>query len=485
MPSLKKNVLYQSVYQILVLLAPLVTAPYVSRVLGPEGVGLNSWTFSVAEYFVLVAMLGIANHGARTIARVRGDRERLNREFSDLLFVHVLVSALAVVAYLVFVLAFVEGNRTLFAIQGLWIVAAALDLNWFFSGIEQFGVIVARNTVIKLATIISIFVFVRGPGDLWVYVAILALGALLGQASVWPFVTAHITYRRPVWASAITHIRPLLVLFAPVVAVSFYRITSRVMLGAMTSEAQVGFYANAEKIIGIPLGLIGAFAAVMLPRMSNLVASGNEGDVKRLMSTSFRYVWLVGTALTFGLAGIGLELAPLFFGEDFAATGPLIVGMAVTIPFMAFSSVIRAQCLIPRSLDKKFTASLFCGAIVSVIANLVLIPRLEAVGAVIAIVLAEITVCVVQMISVRDLLPIGQYVRLGAFFLVAGIAMFLSVRGIAAIMESGVAMIVVQIVVGAAVYSTASAVYLWRVKDGVFLEALKRLDRFRGSRTAA
>lgn len=194
----------------------------------------------------------------------------------------------------------------------------------------------------------------------------------------------------------------------------------------------MGFYASAERIIAIPLGLIGAFGAVMLPRMSSLIASGNEGDVKRLMATSFRYVLLLAIALTFGLAGIGLELAPLFFGADFAATGPLIVGMAATIPFIAFSSVILAQCLVPRSLDKKFTASLLCGVVVSVIANFLLIPRWEALGAVVAIVLAEITVCVVQMISVRDLLPIGQYVRLGGFFLAAGVVMFLSVRGVAA-----------------------------------------------------
>ncbi len=476
MPSLKKNVLYQSLYQVLLLLAPLVTAPYVSRVLGPEGVGLYSWTLSIAQYFVLLAMLGITNHGARTIARVRGDREQLNREFSDLLAVHLVISALALVAYVAFVVGFVEQNQVLFAAQGLWIVAAALDLNWFFSGIEQFGLLVVRNTIVKVAMIVAIFTFVRQPEDLWLYVTIFALGTLLGNASVWPFVRTHVTFRRPVWASAVTHIRPLLVLFVPVIAVSIYRIIGRVLLGAMAPEAQVGFYASAERIIAIPLGLIGAFGAVMLPRMSSLIASGNEGDVKRLMATSFRYVLLLAIALTFGLAGIGLELAPLFFGADFAATGPLIVGMAATIPFIAFSSVILAQCLVPRSLDKKFTASLLCGVVVSVIANFLLIPRWEALGAVVAIVLAEITVCVVQMISVRDLLPIGQYVRLGGFFLAAGVVMFLSVRGVAALMDTGVTMIVVQILVGAVVYSTASAAYLWRIKDGAFLSVLARLN---------
>ncbi len=180
MPSLKKNVLYQSLYQVLLLLAPLVTAPYVSRVLGPEGVGLYSWTLSIAQYFVLLAMLGITNHGARTIARVRGDREQLNREFSDLLAVHLVISALALVAYVAFVVGFVEQNQVLFAAQGLWIVAAALDLNWFFSGIEQFGLLVVRNTIVKVAMIVAIFTFVRQPEDLWLYVTIFALGTSWG-----------------------------------------------------------------------------------------------------------------------------------------------------------------------------------------------------------------------------------------------------------------------------------------------------------------
>ena len=362
LPSLRRNIVYQFLYELLIVFIPLFTIPYVSRVLGAENIGLFSYTYAVANYFVLFANLGIKNYGSRTIAMVRNNKEELNRNFSEILSIHIIFSIIVIFVYLVLLFFFVEDNLVIFLIQSIYVFAAVFDINWFFFGIEKFKLTVGRNTLVKILSVFLVLVFVKTQTDLWIYALILALSVFVGQSVVWFALKQYVSWRRPSWANMKQHIRPLFVLFLPILALSLYKYMDKIMLGSISSNVQVGFYENAEKIINVPMSLIMAFGVVLMPRIANMVTSKDKGEVFKLIDMSMEAVMLLAIAISFGLAGISFVLAPIFFGYEFEECGILIMGLAVTVPFMAFANVIRTQYLIPYKEDKIFVVSLFLGA---------------------------------------------------------------------------------------------------------------------------
>ena len=156
--SVKKNLVYNILYQVLILIIPLITTPYISRVIGPEGIGIHSYTYSIVNYFVLFAMLGINNHGNRSIAMVKDNKEELSKTFVSIYSLQIIMSILMIIIYSI-VFIFIENKyRAFFAIQFIYIIATLLDINWFFFGMEEFKLTVIRNSVVKVLSMLSIFI---------------------------------------------------------------------------------------------------------------------------------------------------------------------------------------------------------------------------------------------------------------------------------------------------------------------------------------
>lgn len=472
LPSLRRNIVYQFLYELLIVFIPLFTIPYVSRVLGAENIGLFSYTYAVANYFVLFANLGIKNYGSRTIAMVRNNKEELNRNFSEILSIHIIFSIIVIFVYLVLLFFFVEDNLVIFLIQSIYIFAAVFDINWFFFGIEKFKLTVGRNTLVKILSVFLVLVFVKTQTDLWIYALILALSVFVGQSVVWFALKQYVSWRRPSWANMKQHIRPLFVLFLPILALSLYKYMDKIMLGSISSNVQVGFYENAEKIINVPMSLIMAFGVVLMPRIANMVTSKDKGEVFKLIDMSMEAVMLLAIAISFGLAGISFVLAPIFFGYEFEECGILIMGLAVTLPFMAFANVIRTQYLIPYKEDKIFVVSLFLGAAVNLIVNIILIPYMAARGAVIGTIFAEIIVCIYQSYFVRKKIFIKKYLLNTIPPILIGIVMFVFVFQIGNVMNINIVTLILQLVVGMFIY--AVGVFLLMLKSRTRLMVLLR-----------
>jgi len=473
--SIKKNFAYQGAYQILLIILPFITSPYISRVLGPENTGIFSYSYSVADYFVLFAMLGINNYGNRVIATVRNDRDRLNREFSNIFALHFLLSFLVLAAYYLYVLIFPVKYKSYAMIQSLYILGAMFDINWFFFGIEEFRVTFTRNMIVKVLTVASIFAFVHDKSDLWIYITIMAGGNFISQSMVWLVLRKYVSFVKPRWKELIVHLRPLVILFVPVVAVSLYRVLDKILLWNFSNETQVGFFEYAERVINIPMGLITAFGTVMLPRMSNISAKGDTEQTMQYISTSMFFVMFMAYALSFGLASISKDFAPIFLGKAYEPCGRLIACLAATIPFIAFANVIRTQYLIPQCKDNIYILSVGLGAFVNIVTNLVLIPRFQAFGASIGSLLAEITVCVVQALAVRRELPILQYLKSGLFFLVSGAVMLGAVYFVQSLIPTSITGLLTQIATGAVVYLALSFLYVKFTKNQILISALKKL----------
>ena len=297
MESIRKNFFYQSAYQILTIVLPLLTSPYLARVIGAEGVGIYSYTYAIVNYFVISARLGLHNYGNRCIATVRDDRAKLSQTFCDLYCLHVVVSAVAIIAYIGFIFLYGEEYKKIFIIQGLYLIAQLLDINWFFFGIEKFKITVTRNMFIKLLTVASVFAFVREKQDFIKYIFILAFGSALSESIVWIFVGNYIEFVKPSLRACRKHFFPMAVFFIPSVAVSIYKMMDKIMLGVISNTVQVGLYENSEKIVNICMGFVTALGTVMLPRMTNLMATGRMDESKGAIEKSAKIVLCLSYAM--------------------------------------------------------------------------------------------------------------------------------------------------------------------------------------------
>lgn len=467
MKTLEKNFIYNVAYQLLTIVLPLITAPYIARTLGAESVGVYSYTYSVAQYFLLFAMLGISNHGNRCVAEARDDKDRLSLTFCSIYAIQAIMYILAIAFYVLYLWAFHVDNILVAEIQLIYVASGLLDISWYFFGTEQFKITVTRNTIIKLFTVILMFIFVHKPADLWKYTFIMATGTFISQAYLWKYIPKQIELRRVSFSDMKKHIEPIIILFIPVIAYSIYKLMDKIMLGNMTTYTQVGYYENAGKIINIPMGVITALGTVMLPRMSNMIAKGESQKAKDYIRISIKLVTLIGAAIAFGLIGISSVLVPVYFGKDYQPCVSLINFLAVTVFFISWANVVRTQFLIPMHYDRIYVKSMIAGAIANFIINWILIPKFQGNGAAIGTIAAEFTVMLTQMVMIRKKLQIFHYCRETVPYLLIGIVMQIIVREYGNLMGESVYTLVTQILIGGLIYCIGCTLYFLISKDEI------------------
>lgn len=472
--SIKNNFLYQMSYQVLAMILPLITSPYIARVIDVAGVGTYSYSYSIAQYFVLFSMAGVKLYGNRAIAQCRFEKEKLNKTFSEILFLHIFISCLCCIVYIGYIVC-LQQDRLYAVIQMAYVLSALFDISWFYFGIEQFKVTSVRNIIVKILTVICIFVFVDAECDLWKYCAIMAIGTLVSQLMLWLTLSNYVKIVRPKIADMMVHLKPMLVLFLPSIAISLYKYMDKIMLGELSGRVQLGYYENAEKVISIPSEIIAAFGAVMLPKMSNLAVSDNIKQTAYYIEKSMRYVMCLALGLSFGLGSIGDVFAPVFWGENFYFAGKIIKGLAVTIPFVSFANIIRTQYLIPRVKDNVFLISIVLGAIANLIMNVTLIPYIGSMGATIGTIVAEATVCLAQCYAVRKELEIVKYLKNLTPFVVIGIVMFAGVCIMGEAFGTSIQTLIIQILSGGVFYCVMSGVYLYLTKEEYFMNSVSEI----------
>lgn len=469
----KLNYLYSTAYSILNMLLPLITSPYISRVVGAEGLGIYSYNYSIANYFMLFAMMGINNYGNRNIAKVRDNREELDTVFSEMYSMQLMLSSVMLFVYCGYVLFFVKENRLIAFIQILMVASPAVTVSWFFMGIEQFKITVTRNFIVKLLTFVSIFVFVRNRSDLWKYTLIMAIGFLISEGSLLLYINRFVTYKRVGLSSVLQHFKPNVVLFVPVLAVSVYRTMDRIMLKELSTYAQVGFYTNAEKIINICLSFITALGQVMLPKMSNLIAKGNDSSFFDLIRKSLKFVSALTIAMSFGIYSIADIFVPIFFGTGYEPCINILKLLAINLPLLAWGNVIKTQYLIPKEADYIYIKAVSLGLIVNLIINLSLIRDLQAIGAVIGTIAAEMISLFYILYKTRIELDLKTYIKEFVPYIFFGFIMIVSIKGISLLHFKGIPRLLAQIGIGGLSFAVSTLLY-WVATDDEFLTYLRR-----------
>lgn len=457
--SVGKNYLYNVIYEILIILIPLITSPYLTRTLGAENLGIYTYTYTIVSYFVLFARLGIVNHGSREIAK-QTTREGKSRIFSNLFSLQLIISLIVLAAYLVYVLAIGVDYPMIALIQTLFLLSAMIDINWAFWGVEEFKLSITRNIIVKLLSTGLIFVFVKEPGDIVAYVLISGCCNFAGQAVMLTKVKRYFTFVRPEKKQMLENLTPLLVLFVPTVAVSLYKMMDKIMLGELCNKADVAYYEYAAMFVNIPLGFITSLGTVMMPRISKLAGEGNKEKGLEYTATSMIFVVALSTAMAFGLSAIAPTFVPWYLGADFKASVDLLIGLSVTLVFLSWANVIRTQFLIPYKKDKEYIVSLIAGAIINLTINFILIPKIGAAGAVLGTIAAEFAVCLLQTLFVRKDLDIRDYLRRCSGFVPIGIIMYLCVSLLRATPLNSIALIILQVLTGVVVYVVLSYIYL-------------------------
>ena len=457
MNSVKKNFVYNAFYNVLALIIPLITTPYISRVMGAENIGIYSYAYSIASYFSLFILLGLNNYGNRTIAGVRDNKEKLSKTFCSIYCMQLVMGTIVLLLYMAYVI-FLAENKIMAAIQVIYLVSAMLDINWFYFGLEEFKLTVTRNTLIKVLNTLLIFLLVKDSGDIYLYGFIMVIGMLISQLILWSFIEKRVKFVKVTLSDVFQHIKPNLILFIPVIAISIYSTMDKIMLGIMSDMTEVGYYESSYKLTAIPTMIVSSLGTVMLPRMSNLIANGNHKEAKMYIQKSLIVSIFLSVPMSLGLSALVNEFVPLFYGEGYDACKLIIPVLVTSSIFIAWANVIRTQYLIPNKQDKIYIISVFLGAIVNVVINLLLIPRLQAYGAAIGTLFAEMTVCIYQTFMVRKEIKVLKFFLQSLPFIIFGVIMY-GVLMIIPFIYSNFVMIILKVAIGAIIYLTLSFIY--------------------------
>ena len=451
-----KNYLYNAGYQLLAVLLPLITAPYVSRIIGAHGIGINTATNSTIQYFILLGSIGIGLYGNREIAYLRSNKQAMSEAFWEIQILKMVMVTISYGAFLVY-LTFCPVYKEYMLIQSINLIAAAVDISWLYMGLEDFKKTVLRNTMVKLASAAMIFMFVKDANDTWIYIFVLAISVLGGNLTLWPYVKKTLVKVDFKKLHPFRHFKPTIALFIPQIAIQVYLVLNKTMLWAMVNSDVAGFYDRSDTLVRLVLTLVTATGTVMLPHVANAFHEGKEETVNNLTADSFDFVSCISIPMFAGLAAIGQKLAPLFFGPQFKPVGMAVCLEAIVIVLIGWSNVIGQQYLLPTNKIKIYTGSVVSGAIVNLILNLPFIYLWGLHGAVFATICSEIVVTGYQIWHVRNNLSLKKMFINVPKYALASLTMFIVVNRICAMFNltstfKSILAIASEIILGTIIY---------------------------------
>lgn len=422
MKSIKKNLVYQFLYQFLILVIPFVISPYLTRVLGKENLGIYSYVNSIAFYFVMLAMLGISNYGTRSISMVKDNEIELRKTFWNLFFLHCISSAIAIGAYTI--LCFSILNTSVGYIHILYVLSALFDITWLFYGLEEFKSIVLKNTLIKVLELVLIFTLVKTANDLPIYTAIMCGSYLLGTMVIIPSAIKKIKFIKPDWKLIGKHLKPVLILSIYTLSTGIYSVLDKTILGIFCEKSEVGIYDYGEKLIKIVNTILTTVGTVMLPRMSYLFQKNDKEKLIKFISYSFIGIGFLSFGCVFGILGVADDFILIYYGKEFMDCSFVMKCLTPIILIVSFGNIVRTQYILPSKKDKMYVASFLASMIINAIIDFSLIPFIGINGAIIGTIAAELTSVLIQFLSVRKEIPLGMFLFKTLPFLFSGIIMF-------------------------------------------------------------
>lgn len=422
--SIAKNYIYNLVYQVLILVLPLITTPYLSRVLGAEGIGIYSYTYSIVTYFILFGSLGVAMYGQREIAYAQENIEARKKVFIEIIIFRFVTVFLATIAYYFL---FIRGDeyQIYYQILLLELIAAAFDISWFFQGMEEFKRTVTRNVLVRICSVTLVFILVKTKEDLAKFTLIYSIADLVGNLSLWMYLPKYIRGVKIKNINVLQHIPQIVLLFIPQIANQIYKILDTTMIGKLVADkTETGYYEQGQKVIRLLLTVVTSLGIVMIPRMASTFASGDKKQINSYMKISFNFVFFLAFPIMFGIVSIAESFVPVFFGSGYDKVVVLINIISPIIILMGIANVIGNQYLLPTKKQKEYTISITIGVIANFILNYILILQYASIGASIATVLSQLIVDVIQLNFIKKDIDMKEMFKGAWKYLMAAIVMF-------------------------------------------------------------
>ena len=444
MGKLGKNYIYNICYQLLVLIAPIITAPYLARVLGANYLGISNYVVTVAGVFTTIGLLGSQNYAIREIAYKKSGDE-LEKVFYELYATRLILGVITIAIYIAYIS--ISKYPDLMWIELMYVIAFFIDPCWFYIGMEDMGKAVARNFFAKVANVIGIFVLVRNQQDYVKYIFLLSFMTIVASLLAIPHLWSYFRIRLCVipLRAIKRHLLGSIQLFWPQVATMIYLSVDKILLENFISSSAVAYYDQAEKIVKIPLTFITVLSTVMMPRLANQFASGNTKRVQDYLITTIRFSSLLAFPMMFGVAGIASKLIPWYLGEEFS---PVIQAIWVLSPIIVLTSLVGIsgdQYLVATKQTNIMTLSYFCAAASNVLVDLLLIPKYSIVGASIGTIVAYVVSLLIQYKTMLKEIDLLYEMLESCMYLVKAIPMIIVVLVLSKIMPTSCMTTAVQI----------------------------------------
>lgn len=472
--SIKRNFIYSLLYQILTLITPLISAPHTGRALGPAGIGEVSYATSIVAYFALFANMGISLFGTREISYVQNDPHKRSIVFWETKLMGFLSSGAALAAYLAYVLA--GGKDTLYFVLTFELLASFFDVNWFFQGMEEFGQITLRSTIVRLVSLVYMLTVIQTEEDKVLFALGIHLFTFLSNLSLWPHLRKYIT--RPSWSELhpLRHFPVMVSLFIPTIAVQLYSTLDKTMIGMITgSDLENGYYEQAIKLARMLVAVITTLSTVMIPRIGHYFQEGRHEETQKLLYRAYRFTWFLSIPMCFGLIAVVDNFIGWFYGPEFAKSALLLKYLAFLIPAIGLNNLTGNMYLIPTKRQRQYTLTVLAGLLINVGLNSVLIRTHQSAGAAAASVAAESSIAILQLFILRREISARKVLSLSAKYLAAGGCMLLVLVPLSARLPASAVSTFLMVAVGAVIY----LLVLLILRDSFLLENIRQIgNRF-------
>lgn len=466
--SLKKNAFFSVLKVFLSLVFPLITFPYASRILLPEGIGKVNFANSIVSYFVLIASLGIGSYATREAVKVRENKNNLTILFKEIVILNLIFCILSYILFFIlifFIPKFLE-YKSLLLICSLNII---FSIDWIYTANEEFKYLTVRSFFIQLIGLIYLFIFVHTKEDI-IHYAFFGVLINLGNNFVnYILVYKYVDFHYKAKINLKKHLKPVFIFFGINVVTNIYTLFDTTMIGFLSTNSEVGYYTASTKLGHMVLSMLTALTSVLLPRLTQYVQNEEKECLNELIQKSFNILILLAIPITFGIALLSKPLIILLSGQQYLPSVPSMRIISPIIFFISFGNLIGAQLLPAIGKEKIAFFSYITGAFSNISINLFLIPHYGAFGAAIGTVCSEFLVTFIQLLYVRKLIKSKELLLTFLQSLFATILMCISILFVLSNISNYLIQLLLSFFIGVFIYS----LILFVLKNKYFLFYLK------------
>jgi O-antigen/teichoic acid export membrane protein len=404
--TLKTNFIYNILLAVSQILFPLITFPYASRILLPQGIGSVSFVDNFTQYFITFAALGIPVYGVREIAKRQQVKEERSKLFSELVVIHFSLSLIVTILYWIIVINTEKFQQDLFLckIGVVLLISNVFTIEWLYQGLEKFKFVVIRTILIRIVTIIALFSLVKSVDDREFYYGLNILGTVTSAVINLYVARKYVNFH---WKGLELrkHLKPLIVLLSTSIVISVYILLDTILLGFLTNNEIVGYYSASIRISKLPLAVVGALGTVLIPRLTNSMTL-NIDNSNSLLEKSLHLSLLISIPIAIGTLCLSKEIVTVFAGVKFIHAVPSLQILSCVVIIIGIAQVYGQQVLLPIGKENYILIASSIGMIFSILLNLFLIPSFLHIGAAMSSLFTEIVVAIILFIFSRKFLTI-------------------------------------------------------------------------------